>query len=250
MTPPQLIARGRDLAGRTAVVTGAASGMGAAATARLMAEGVHVLAVDRVGEGLVGTHTLLADLADPDAFAAIAGAAESLLGGCDILINNAGVCPAGPFAEMADADWDAALGINVTAAMKLTRALLPLLVHSGRGRVVNVGSIMSRYGDAGLVAYATSKHAILGLTRALAMELGPHGITVNCVQPGAIATGMTKALFEAETGARCYYAGRSALGRIGEPEDVADVMVFLATDDARFITGQGIMVDGGVMVHS
>jgi NAD(P)-dependent dehydrogenase (short-subunit alcohol dehydrogenase family) len=224
--------------------------MGAAATARLMAEGVHVLAVDRVGEGLVGTHTLLADLADPDAFAAIAGAAESLLGGCDILINNAGVCPAGPFAEMADADWDAALGINVTAAMKLTRALLPLLVHSGRGRVVNVGSIMSRYGDAGLVAYATSKHAILGLTRALAMELGPHGITVNCVQPGAIATGMTKALFEAETGARCYYAGRSALGRIGEPEDVADVMVFLATDDARFITGQGIMVDGGVMVHS
>ena len=250
MTPPHLIARGRDLAGRTAVVTGAASGMGAAATARLMAEGVHVLAVDRVGEGLVGTHTLLADLADPDAFAAIAGAAESLLGGCDILINNAGVCPAGPFAEMADADWDAALGINVTAAMKLTRALLPLLVHSGRGRVVNVGSIMSRYGDAGLVAYATSKHAILGLTRALAMELGPHGITVNCVQPGAIATSMTKALFEAETGARGYYAGRSALGRIGEPEDVADVMVFLATDDARFITGQGIMVDGGVMVHS
>lgn len=245
-----MIARGRDLTGRTAVVTGAASGMGAAATARLMAEGVHVLAVDRVGEGLVGTHTLLADLADPDAFAAIAGAAESLLGGCDILINNAGVCPAGPFAEMADAEWDAALGINVTAAMKLTRALLPLLARSGRGRVVNVGSIMSRYGDAGLVAYATSKHAILGLTRALAMELGPQGITVNCVQPGAIATGMTKALFEGETGARAYYAGRSALGRIGEPEDVADVMVFLATDDARFITGQGIMVDGGVMVHS
>lgn len=250
MAIPHQIARGRDLAGRTAVVTGAASGMGAAVAARLMAEGVHVLAVDRVGEGLVGTHTLLADLADPDAFAAIAGAAESLLGGCDILINNAGVCPAGPFAEMPDADWDAALGINVTAAMKLTRALLPLLARSGRGRVVNVGSIMSRYGDAGLVAYATSKHAILGLTRALAMELGPQGITVNCVQPGAIATGMTKALFEGETGARDYYAGRSALGRIGEPEDVADVMVFLATDDARFITGQGIMVDGGVMVHS
>ena len=188
MTPPHLIARGRDLAGRTAVVTGAASGMGAAVTARLMAEGVHVLAVDRVGEGLVGTHTLLADLADPDAFAAIAGAAESLLGGCDILINNAGVCPAGPFAEMADADWDAALGINVTAAMKLTRALLPLLVHSGRGRVVNVGSIMSRYGDAGLVAYATSKHAILGLTRALAMELGPHGIRCNAIAPGFFET--------------------------------------------------------------
>lgn len=244
------IARGRDLSGRTAVVTGAASGMGAAATARLMTEGVAVLAVDRVGEGLIGTHTLLADLADPAAFATIAEAVYSLLGGCDILINNAGVCPAGPFAEMADVDWDAALSINVTAAMKLTRALLPMLAHSHAGRVVNVGSIMSRYGDAGLVAYTTSKHAILGLTRALAMELGPQGITVNCVQPGAIATGMTKAMFEGNPDSQAYYAGRSALGRIGQPEDVADVMVFLVTDDARFITGQGIMVDGGVMVHS
>ena len=244
------IARGRDLGGRRAVVTGAASGMGAAATARLLAEGALVLAVDRVGEGLIGTHTLLADLADPEAFADIAGAAESLLGGCDILINNAGVCPAGPFAEMADADWDAALSINVTAAMKLTRALLPMLARSHAGRVVNVGSIMSRYGDAGLVAYATSKHAILGLTRALAMELGPQGVTVNCVQPGAIATGMTKAMFEGNPESLTYYSGRSALGRIGQPEDVADVMVFLASDDARFITGQGIMVDGGVMVHS
>jgi NAD(P)-dependent dehydrogenase (short-subunit alcohol dehydrogenase family) len=187
---------------------------------------------------------------DPDAFAAIAGAAQSLLGGCDILINNAGVCPNGAFADMTEADWDRALSINVTAAMKLTRALLPMLAASHAGRVVNVGSIMSRYGDAGLVAYTTSKHAILGLTRALAMELGPQGITVNCVQPGAISTGMTRSLFEDTPGARDYYAGRSALGRIGQPEDVADVMVFLATDDARFITGQGIMVDGGVMVHS
>ncbi len=244
------IARGKDLTGRRAVVTGAASGMGAAAAARLIAEGAQVLGVDRASEGLVGTHTLIADLGDADSIAAIAGAAESLLGGCDILINNAGVCPTGPFTEMSEADWDAALGINVTAVMKLTRALLPMLVASGRGRVVNVGSIMSRYGDAGLVAYTTSKHAILGLTRALAMELGPQGITVNCVQPGAIATGMTRSLFEDTPGAKDYYAGRSALGRVGQPEDVADVMVFLTTDDARFITGQGIMVDGGVMVHS
>jgi NAD(P)-dependent dehydrogenase (short-subunit alcohol dehydrogenase family) len=151
---------------------------------------------------------------------------------------------------MTEEQWNSALGINVTAVMKLTRALLPLLGASGRGRVVNVGSIMSRYGDAGLVAYTTSKHAILGLTRALAMELGPQGITVNCVQPGAIATGMTRGLFEDTPGAKDYYASRSALGRVGQPEDVADVMVFLATDDARFITGQGIMVDGGVRVHS
>lgn len=248
------IARGRELAGRCAVVTGAASGIGAAVTARLMADGCAVLAVDRVAQGLTGTHTLLADLADANALAVIAGAAESLLGGCDILVNNAGICPAGPIGAMPhaqfDTDWDAALSINVTAVMKLTRALLPLLARSRAGRVINVGSIMSRYGNAGLAAYATSKHAVLGLTRALAMELGPEGITVNCVQPGAIATGMTKAFFEDAPENQTYYTERAALGRIGQPEDVADVMVFLASDDARFLTGQGIMVDGGVMVHS
>lgn len=244
------IPRGHDLTGRKAVVTGAASGMGAAVVTRLIAEGCVVLAVDRVGEGLAGSHDLVADLGEASAFSAIAAAAEAQLGGCDILINNAGVCPAGPFEEMTEAMWDVALSINVTAAMKLTRALLPMLKQSPAGRVINTGSIMSRYGNAGLVAYATSKHAILGLTRALAMELGPHGITVNCVQPGAIETGMTKAMFEDDPASLTYYASRSALGRIGQPEDVADVMVLLATDDARFITGQGIMVDGGVMVHS
>jgi 3-oxoacyl-[acyl-carrier protein] reductase len=125
-----------------------------------------------------------------------------------------------------------------------------MLKASSAGRVINTGSILSRYGDAGLVAYATSKHAVLGLTRALAMELGPHGITVNCVQPGAIETGMTKPMFDGNPESKAYYAGRSALGRVGQPEDIADVMVFLATDDARFMTGQGILVDGGVMVHS
>jgi 3-oxoacyl-[acyl-carrier protein] reductase len=244
------VRRGRDLTGRRAVVTGAASGMGAAAVARLIAEGCAVLAVDRVGEGLVGSHNLVADLGEADAFAAIASAAQAQLGGCDILINNAGVCPAGPFEDMTEEMWNAALSINVTAAMKLTRALLPMLKQSPAGRVINTGSIMSRYGNAGLVAYATSKHAILGLTRALAMELGSHGITVNCVQPGAIETGMTRAMFADDPASRTYYATRAALGRIGQPEDVADVMVMLATDDARFITGQGIMVDGGVMVHS
>jgi 3-oxoacyl-[acyl-carrier protein] reductase len=243
-------ARGRDISERKAVVTGAASGIGAAVVARLIADGCEVLAVDRVAEGLAGTRNLVADLGDEAAFANIADGAALNLGGCDILINNAGVCPVGPFDDMTDENWDAALGINVTAAMKLTRALLPMLRASKAGRVINTGSIMSRYGDAGLVAYATSKHAILGFTRALAMELGPDGITVNCVQPGAITTGMTKEMFETNPDSLTYYASRSALGRIGQPEDVADVMVFLASDDARFITGQGIMVDGGVMTHS
>jgi 3-oxoacyl-[acyl-carrier protein] reductase len=241
---------GRDVSGRKAIVTGAASGIGAAAVARLIADGVEVLAVDVTGDGLKGTHTLIADLGDPASFAAIAEATQSKLGGLDILINNAGVCPVSSFDEMTEAMWDHALSINVTAAMKLTRAVLPMLRESSVARVINTGSILSRYGDAGLVAYATSKHAILGLTRALAAELGLQGITVNCVQPGAIATGMTKPMFETNPESLAYYAGRSVLGRIGQPEDIADVMSFLASDDARFITGQGILVDGGVMVHS
>ena len=240
----------RDVAGRKAIITGAASGIGAAAVTRLMADGVAVLAVDITDDGLKGTHTFVADLGNAASFAAIAEAAQSKLGGLDILINNAGVCPVSSFDEMTEAMWDHALSINVTAAMKLTRAVLPMLRVSNAPRVINIGSILSRYGDAGLVAYATSKHAILGLTRALAAELGPQGITVNCVQPGAISTGMTKPMFETNPESLAYYAGRSVLGRIGQPEDIADVMAFLASDDARFITGQGILVDGGVMVHS
>lgn len=239
--------RGRDLGGRKAVVTGAASGIGAAVVARLLAEGCDVLAVDLNSAGLAGTHNLEIDVNDA---AAIAAEVQAKLGGCDILINNAGVCPASPLGDMTDAMWNLALSVNVTAVMQLTRALLPLLQQSAAGRVINTGSILSRYGDAGLVAYTTSKHAVLGLTRALAMELGPDRITVNCVQPGAIETGMTRPMFQSNPASLTYYAGKSALGRIGQPEDIADVMVFLATDDARFVTGQGIMVDGGVMVHS
>ena len=241
------IARGRDLNGRKAVVTGAASGIGAAAVARLLNEGCTVLAVDLHSDGLAGTHNLATDVANA---ASIAAEAAAKLGGCDILINNAGVCPAGAYEDMTQQMWDLALGVNVTAVMELTRACLPMLKASHAARVINTGSILSRYGDAGLVAYATSKHAVLGLTRALAMELGPYGITVNCVQPGAIETGMTRPMFDSNPDSMTYYTSRSALGRIGQPEDIADVMTFLATDDARFITGQGIMVDGGVMVHS
>jgi 3-oxoacyl-[acyl-carrier protein] reductase len=240
----------REIMGRKAIVTGAASGIGAAAVARLMADGCDVLAIDLSATGLKGTHIMAADVSDPDAPAEIAHVAKAQLGGCDILINNAGVCPVGPFDEMDETEWDRAIGVNVMGVMRLTRACLPMLKASSAGRVINTGSILSRYGDAGLAAYAMSKHAVLGLTRALAMELGPHGITVNCVQPGAIETGMTRPMFTERPEAKDYYASRSALGRVGQPEDIADVMAFIASDDSRFLTGQGILVDGGVMVHS
>jgi 3-oxoacyl-[acyl-carrier protein] reductase len=229
------------LAGRKAIVTGAASGIGLATAARLRADGAEVVGVDLTGSDLD------ADVATPEDLAAIIAAAGDRL---DILVNNAGVCPVAPLDRTDDALWAKAFDVNVTAAFRLVRALAPLLARSSAGRVINTGSILSSYGDAGLLAYSASKHAILGLTRALANELGPKGVTVNCVQPGCIVTGMTQAMLDAGTGADAYYRGKSPLGRLGQPEDIADVIAFLASDDSRFITGQGIVVDGGIMSHS
>lgn len=237
------------LKGRKALVTGAASGIGAATVARLLADGATVLACDISGEGMAGTFNHVANLADPQAIALIAAAAESQLGGLDILVNNAGVCPVGTLEDLTDDQWQFGLDVNLLAPARLARACLSLLKDSSAGRVINTGSILSRYGDAGLGAYAASKHAILGFTRSLAMELGPFGITVNCVQPGCIVTGMTRGMLENGAAAE-YYRERSALKRLGQPEDIADVIAFLASDDARFVTGQGIIADGGVMTHS
>ena len=229
------------LAGRRAIVTGAASGIGEATARRLRADGAEVIAVDRAGVDVN------VDLATDEGIAAVIAEAGDRL---DILVNNAGVNPVASLAEFEDAQWDVSLAVNVTAPFKLSRGLAPLLAQSKAGRIINTGSIMSSLGDAKFMAYAASKHAILGLTRSLANELGPMGITVNCVQPGAIVTGMTRPTFDAIPEAAEYYRARSPLGRLGQPEDIADVFAFLASDDARFITGQGIMVDGGVMSHS
>ena len=229
------------LAGRKAIVTGAASGIGLATVTRLRADGAEVIGADLSGSDIE------ADVTTADGLAAIAAAAGDRL---DILVNNAGVCPVGALQDTDDGLWAKAFDVNVTAAFRLVRALAPVLAKSLAGRVINTGSILSSYGDAGLLAYSASKHAVLGLTRALANELGPSGITVNCVQPGCIVTGMTKDMLTAGTGADAYYRGKSPLGRLGEPEDIADVIAFLASDDSRFITGQGIVVDGGIMSHS
>jgi 3-oxoacyl-[acyl-carrier protein] reductase len=278
------------LKGRKALVTGAASGIGAATVSRLLADGATVLACDISGEGMAGTFNHVANLANPEAIALLAAAVESQLGGLDILVNNAGVCPVGTLEDLTDDQWqfgldvnllaparlakaclsllkasqagrvintgsilsrygDAGLDVNLLAPARLAKACLSLLKASQAGRVINTGSILSRYGDAGLGAYAASKHAILGFTRSLAMELGPFGITANCVQPGCIVTGMTRGMLENGAAAE-YYREKSALKRLGQPEDIADVIAFLASDDARFITGQGIIADGGVMTHS
>lgn len=230
------------LAGRAALVTGAGSGIGRATAARLARDGARVFTTDLKGE--VALHQ---DVLAPGAAERIVTAALGELGRLDILVPCAGVSAFHPIEGHDDGDWDRTLGVNLTAVFRLVRAALEPLKASGRGRIVTIGSVMSSFGAAGLVAYAASKHGVLGLTRALAAELGPFAITVNCVQPGAIDTPMTEPAFSQMPEYAEFWRKKSALGRLGTPEDIADVIAFLASDDARFVSGHGMLIDGAAM---
>lgn len=231
------------LSGRMAIVTGAGSGIGRATALRLAADGARVFGVDRVAAAGVDH---VADVAAPGAAEAMVAAAVDRLGGLDSIVACAGITGQMRLEDHDDAFWDQAMAINVTAVFRLARAALPALRASGRGRIVTIGSIMSSFGAAGMVAYVASKHAVLGITRALASELGPDGITVNCVQPGAIETPMTTPAFSIPE-FRGFWTNKAALGRLGQPEDIADVIAFLVSEDARFVSGHGIIVDGAAM---
>jgi len=230
-----------DLGGRKLIVTGAASGIGRATAARLRRDGASVFTVDVAGEA-----DLQIDVTSAAAAEAIVAAAQAKMGGIDGLIPCAGICRFMTIEGHDDALWDQTLALNVTAVFRLVRAALPALRVSGCGRIVLIGSIMSSFGTAGLVAYVASKHAVLGMTRVMASEFGRDGITVNCVQPGTIETPMTAA-FLAQPDLAAFWRNKSALGRLGQPEDIADVIAFLVSDAARFVSGQGLLIDGAAM---
>lgn len=229
------------LSGRRALVTGAASGIGAATAARLRAEGAEVVTVDRA-PGC----TLRLDVAAPEAPAAMLAACDGRL---DIVVANAGVSAFEPIEAHSDSVWAETLSIDLDSVFRLIRAAVPLLRQSPAGRIITIGSVMSSFGEAGMAAYAAAKHGLMGLTRAVAIELGPHGITANCVQPGAIRTGITRPVFAANPAFEGYWRERAALKRLGDPEDIAGVVAFLASDDARFVTGAAIVADGGATAH-
>ena len=230
------------LEGRRALVTGAGSGIGAATSARLARDGARVLRVD-----LKGDVDLHADVTDPGANARLVGEVVSRHGGLDILVPCAGITGFHPLEGHDDDFFDRVMAVNVTAVFRLIRDAVPALKRSPHGRIVTIGSTLSRFGDSGLTAYGASKHAVLGMTRSIAAELGPFGITVNCLQPGAIETPMTAPAFADMPEFRTYWEEKAALGRLGPPEDIADVIAFLCSDDARFMSGQGFFVDGGAM---
>jgi 3-oxoacyl-[acyl-carrier protein] reductase len=250
----------RSLKGSVALVTGAASGMGRA-TARLLAEeGAHVAVIDVNADGAeaVALEIVAAggwargwalDVGDPDAITRVVVEIGHWHDRLDILVNNAGISSwAAIDSDEYDAVWDRVMRVNSTAQQRLIRAALPWLKQSHAARIVNIASTEALGATSGNSAYAASKAAVTGLTRALALELGKIGITVNCICPGPIETGMTAKVPEADKAT--YAHRRTALRRYGHPEEVAHVTWSLCLPGASYITGTTIPVDGGLMARN
>ncbi|WP_242770849.1 SDR family NAD(P)-dependent oxidoreductase [Sphingopyxis sp. YF1] len=241
------------LSGKVAVVTGGASGIGKAVVRRFLAEGARVCVVDRTATSTIfdasdDLCSLAIDITDPQAPASIVAETGRRLGPIDILVNNAGICDYADIGECADEIWDRTLAVNITAMFKLCRAVAPDMANRGWGRLINTASIMAERSYPGLAAYAASKHAVAGLTRTLAIELGPRGVTANYILPGAILTGITEPLIDADPTLQMTYDNMGVVGRMGTPEDVSGAFVFLASQEAGFITGHGLAVDGGALL--
>ncbi|MEV6426134.1 3-oxoacyl-ACP reductase FabG [Nocardia sp. NPDC051463] len=244
---------------RTAFVTGAARGIGAETAARLAADGLAVAVVDIDADAAVRTAERIGaaggtvigigcDVTDEDSVAAAVAHTIADLGSLDVLVNNAGVLRDNLLFKMSVQDWDTVMAVHLRGAFLCSRAVRQHMITYGRGAIVNTSSV-SALGNRGQANYAAAKAGIQGLTRTLAMELGPFGIRVNAVAPGFIATEMTAAT-AARIGVsteelQVKTADITPLRRVGTPTDIANVVAFLASDDAGFVTGQTLYVDGG-----
>jgi len=250
----------RSIEGKVAVVTGAASGMGRATAALLADEGAAVAIFDRSAEALDEVaaeiaaaggrvHAAPVDLADGPAVDAVIAAARDVLGPIDILVNNAGISiPAAIDSDEHAAAWEATFAVNLDAYVRTIRACLPDLRRDGAGRIVNVASTEGLGATAYLSPYTAAKHGVVGLTRSLAVELGPAGVTVNCICPGPIRTGMTAAI--PDEAKERFARRRVPMRRYGDPEEVAHITVSLVLPAASYITGAVIPVDGGLLVQN
>ncbi|MCH8197224.1 MAG: 3-oxoacyl-[acyl-carrier-protein] reductase [Proteobacteria bacterium] len=240
-----------DLQAKRALVTGASGGLGGAIARALHAQGAEVAlsgtrtdALEALAGELAGrVHVLPSDLSDKAAANKLVEDAQGEMGGLDILVNNAGIARDALMMRMKDEDWEAVLEVNLTATFRLARAALRPMVKQRWGRIIGITSTVGVTGNPGQANYAASKAGMIGMTKALAAEVATRGITVNCVAPGFITTAMTDAL-DAKQKERVVGAIPSA--RLGAPEDVAASVVFLASEEAGYVTGQTLHVNGGM----
>jgi 3-oxoacyl-[acyl-carrier protein] reductase len=242
-----------DLSGKTAFVTGSTRGIGLAIAQALHAAGAKVAVVGRdverarsVAANLGDRTTAVAcDVARDDEVEAAVSSVEKALGPIDILVNNAGLTRDNILLRLSDEDWDTVLNANLKGAFHTIRSTIKGMMKRRWGRIVNIGSIVGLTGNKGQANYAASKAGLIGLTKSVAREYASRNVLVNCVAPGFIETDMTDAL-PAE--ARASLLEEIALGRLGRPEDIAGTVVFLASDLATYITGQVLVVDGGMVI--
>ncbi|MEE7456759.1 3-oxoacyl-[acyl-carrier-protein] reductase [Methylorubrum populi] len=241
-----------DLTGRKALVTGATGGLGGAIARALHAQGAHVAlsgtrraALDELAAELGGERVAVveANLADKEAVEALLPAAESALGGLDILVNNAGITRDNLFMRMKDEEWEAVLNVNLTAAFRLSRAALRGMMKRRYGRIIGIGSVVGTTGNPGQGNYAAAKAGLVGMTKALAAEVATRNITVNCIAPGFITSAMTDALNEKQ---RETILTRVPAGRLGTGAEIGAAAVYLASEEAGYVTGQTLHVNGGM----
>lgn len=247
------------LSGRIALVTGGGHGIGAATASRLARDGATIAVCDvrgasadatvaRINEAGGRAHSFVADVADPEAVSWLVGEVERNIGPIDILDNNAGRLVPGTALTQELEEWERTLTVNVTSVFLMCRSVIPLMRERRHGVIVNTGSISGLLGEPDLVAYNTSKAAIINLTRQLAADYSRDGIRINCVCPGWIRTGFNDPLFPgwSEEAIQELVERQVPLGRQGTAEDVADTVAFLCSDDARYVVGHALVVDGGL----
>ena len=240
-----------SLTGKTALLTGASGGIGAAiakalyeAGAKIAISGTRVAALEELKAQIgAGVHVLPCNLSNPEDVEKLVPAAEAALGGVDILVNNAGITRDGLSMRMKDEDWQAVIDVNLTANFRLSRAAMKLMMRKRFGRIINITSIVGVTGNPGQANYVASKAGLIGMTKSFAQELATRNITANCIAPGFIASPMTDVLNDKQKEA---ILGRIPAGRMGGPADIAAAVIYLASDEAGYVTGQTLHVNGGM----
>lgn len=238
---------------KLAIVTGGASGLGLATAKKFIEQGIRTIIIGRDEQKLANVAHELGelcsykqyDLSQTAVIPALVASIVQEFGPPDILVNNAGINHKKPFTEVTDDDFQQIIQTNLVAVFTLSREVVKAMLKVGSGSIVNVSSMAAQYGIPYVIAYSASKTAIEGMTRAMATELSPQGIRVNCVAPGFIATDMSAKALDNDPARKQKVLGRTPMGKLGEPADIAEAIYYLATDSAKYVTGVILQVDGG-----